>query len=278
MPTLDQRSCDISSIARSDELLNSYAEEFYFLSKTEYGYPTFILEQERKALASGNKDELIMMADATSQWPVSMYRSFNSGLAKVSAKQARYEYFCVAAAAFYAKEHRYWLGSPDPFFPDIVESFANEFDAKDLERLRSFIECRRCRLAEESAQREAALEKEREEKERLELIRAEERSRRELEASLIKQKEMKQRQIERSNVRLKDLERFAELPLEAQIREVISNNKGPQYYGGVIPRAEDAGLEALPKRLLLDIILSYRDVKDAGWRRLQKKAEEIITE
>ena len=37
-------------------------------------------------------------------------------------------------------------------------------------------------------------------------------------------------------------------------------------------------LKTMPKSLMLKILLSFRSLKDEGWRELQRKAEKILTE
>lgn len=287
MPYFDDRTYTIKEYVRDSRCVQSFAEEFYESCLSSGAYPAQILCAQERALKQNNQNEIVIMADATTKFAQSMEKAFDAELRRATTRESRYDLLCITMAALYT----YRFGDiryGNPLLPKAhqeKEKYDAEYGPDDLAFLQSFIEerireIRRIAAAEE----EERIACQREEEERLrkeEAIKAEQEKQRQAErAAEISRKRAEQKALQkiRSDAWQAKVEAFKQLPLTDQLRTVVSGREIPAAYDTDFGAITASDLKAVPGKILVQVITSFLNVKDAGWKELQEKAKKILSD
>ena len=287
MPYFDDTTYAIKDFVRKGRVVRYYAEQFYETCCNNGSYPPQILCALDHALESNNFNEIVIMADATTKFAQSMAKAFEDEISRAVTKESRFELICVAMAALFV----YRFGDVRYGNPLTAAAFAEKerYDERhgprDFAFLESFIEERIPVIREEAVRAAEELEasirdsKEQFQKEQLEIQRQKElRKQARAEEARIKHEARMARQKERNAARAIELEQFRQKTLAEQLETVVSNRKVPQAYEvdfGAISRDD---LREVPRGILLQVVTSFQNVKDAGWKELQKRAAAVLVE
>ena len=283
MPYFDNRTYEITRAIEGERNLRSYAEEFYKTCRRDRSYPRAILNSEKNALESGNRNEIIVMADATTKWARHMEEAFDAELKNAASRESLFELLCVMLAGLYRcrfGDYRWRTNSGLKVKVNTeIKKYTMMFGEADFLFLDRFKETRLREMQEQQRQEEEALKEsiaEREEALRLEQIFKEQKQAERAAESAKKRAEQKERQAKRNAERQRELEAFRKLPLAGQLETIVLNKPIPTAYEMDFGSVSDEALEAVPRDLLVKVVTSFRNVKDAGWKDLQKRAERIL--
>ncbi len=286
MPYFDDTTYAIGNCIGNDDLLYSFAEEFISHSAEIPSYPEQILEAERQAFLSENRNEIIIMADATSVFRLHMEKAFDAALTKAKSRESRFELICISLGAYsYSYKDNIGMASRQgAFFDKLVktmEDYNEEFGSDDLSFVKGFlikrieeIKIEQQNAAAAYAER-ARIKREREMQEEVEEQRRKERRQAEKQRIIEEQNAIRKAKNELWRAKVGE---FRKLPVSDQLQTILSDQKPPAVYGIDYEAISDSDLKAIPKSMLVQVITSFMNVKDAGWKELQKKARIILSE
>ena len=289
MPYFDERTYKIGGLIRDEDTLLRFAKEFFYICHCSGKYPLEILNAEQEALNKNNRNEIIIMADATTGYALNMEKAYDREFLKAASRQEQYELICITLAAVYTfRFGDYRHGQTTSLKTKILhhkKRYDIQYGKEDLSFVEPFIEERTQEMLEEfnryqALTNERLIEKEKKRKEEEKDREQQKEQRKKEREAEIKQKRAQQKelQIQRNKERQIAIEQFRQKPLSKQLQTIVSNKKIPAYYGIDYNYISDSDLRAVPKAILVEVITSYMTVKDPDWKSLQRKAKRILAE
>lgn len=285
MPYFDDRTYAVGRCVGDDQQLRNFADEFYTKCLNSRSYPDVILEAEKQAFRTDNRNEIIIMADATSIFRVHMEKAFDAALAKANTRESRFELICITLAAIYTYQpgdgrfQRYSVLC-DKLMKEI-DKYNEEFGSADLAFVKNF---------ERNRDAEIYMERQKDEADFAERCRIREEKAKQEEAELQRRKELRlaeekrikeERRLERkarTDAWQAKVEEFKKLSLTDQLETIVSNREIPTAYDIDFGAVSGSDLKAVPGNILVRVITSFLNVKDPGWKELQNKARNILSE
>jgi hypothetical protein len=168
---------------------------------------------------------------------------------------------------------------------DEKEKYDAAYGKDDLAFLEPFFEERIKEIrsiGEAEEEKRKASEREDEERRRKEeAIKAEQEKQRQAEraAEVARKKaEQKARQKARTDAWQAKVDEFKKLSLTDQLETIVSNRETPTAYDVDFGAISGSDLKAVPGSILVRVITSFLNVKDPGWKELQNKARNILSE
>ena len=286
MPYFDDKTYLITELMRGWKTTRRCAEEFYETCQTSGSYHAQILDAEAQALRQNNFNEIVIMADATTKFARNMEDAFDAEIRRADTKESRHELLCVTMAALFTYRFgdvRYGNPLMKKAFEE-KEKYDAEYGKDDLAFLQPFFERRAEEIratAEEKERLRKVSQREEEEKRQQEAaVREQQKARRQMErAAEIRRKKEEQKALQkiRSEAWQAEVEQFKQIPLPEQLLTIVSNDKVPEAYGLDLAVVSETELRTVPRSTLVQVITSFRNVKDSGWKELQKKAGKILS-
>lgn len=284
MPYFDSRTYDISNCIHCKEELQEYANDFLSFCRRS-DYPEEILRAEEWAIHRRNWNEMIIMADATTEFAIHTKDAFIGELEQISNREERYNLICITMAALFTYRVVYYRNAYYGNLPDILFNAKEEYDAEfgkeDLLFLDAFRERKLKGIRLGMQADDVYIKRRREEYEEIERQRQlQEEQKAIARAKAIAEKEAAQKEMQkrRNEMRRKNLEQFRGLPLAEQLQTIVSNPVRPKAYEMDYSQVNEEDLRGLPKALLAEIITSFMKETGCGWKALQKKAKIVLTE
>ena len=284
MPYFDDRTYDISKWILYEGYLQDYAEEFLETCRINE-YPEEILRAADRAICQRNRNEMIIMADATTEFANHSEKAFAEELEQAKNREARYDLICITMAAMFTYRAVYYRNAYyrrlDAILFKAKEEYDTEFGKEDLHFLKAFTETQIKDILPKMQEDDAALKKrheEYEENERQRKLQEEQQAIARAKEIAEKEAAQKERQKRRNEARRKELEQFRSLSLAEQLQTIVSNPIRPKAYEVDYSQVNEDNLRVLPKALLVEIITSFMKETGCGWKVLQKKAKIVLTE
>ncbi len=284
MPYFDDRTYAISNWIFYEERLLEYAEDF-FETCCINEYPEEILQAAERAISQRNRNEMIIMADATTEFAEHSEKAFAEELKQAKSREARYDLICIAIAALFTYRAVYYRNAYyrrlDAILFKAKDAYDAEFGKEDLHFLKAFTETQIKYILPRMQEDDAAIKRRDEEyreNERQRKLQEEQQAIARAKEIAEKEAAQKERQQHRNEARRKELEQFKALPLEEQLQVIVANPVRPKAYEVDYSQVSMEDLRALPKSLLADIMISFVNETGAGWRELKKKAKAVLVE
>ncbi len=284
---LGSRSKTISEFELKSSCVRSYAGEFYSDLSYKKGYPRPILNALANALARNNICEILIMADATTKYAKRMADAFDDEMSRAVTKESRFELICVAMSALFAYQFgyvRYGNRLYQRAFEE-KERYDAEYGSRDFAFLAHFIEERCAAIREEAIEGEEKqqilvhMAEEQQRKEQLENERQRDLQKQARIEETRKNHELRMTQHkERNAARKVEIAQFRQKSAAEQLKVIVSGRKVPQAYGIDCAAITDATLREIPRNLLLQVVMSFQNVKDAGWKDLRERAAAVLSE
>lgn len=284
MPYFDDRTYDIGNWIRYEGYLRDYAEDFLETCRISR-YPEEILRAAERAVSHRNRNEMIIMADATTEFAEHSEKAFAEELEQAKSREARYDLICITMAAMLTYRVLYYRNAYyrrlDAILSKAKEEYDTEFGKEDLHFLEAFTKKRIKDILPKMQEDDAAIKRrheEYEENERQRKLQEEQQAIARAKEIAEREAAQKERQKRRNEARRKELEQFRSLPLAEQLQTIVSNPVRPKAYEVDYSQVSMEDLRALPKSLLADIMISFVNETGAGWRELKKKAKAALIE
>ena len=286
MPYFDDRTYAVMQFVRDGKTVRRFAEEFYENCRFSGRYPRPILKAMANALARNNVCEILIMADATTKFAQNMADAFDDEVSRAVTRESRFELICVAMAALFVYRFgdvRYGNRLYQRAFEE-KERYDADYGPTDFAFLAPFVEERKASIHAEAIRDAEQLRisiqeaEEQQRKEHLEIERQRElRKQAKAEEARKKHEERLARHKERNAAREAEIVQFRQKSAAEQLQTIVSGRKVPAAYGIDCAAISDADLRKVPRSILLQVVTSFGNVKDAGWKDLQKRAAAVLS-